>query len=479
MSVSWEKKAGTEGDLLQQSILSDLLVHLCPEDGNFWFLDGCVQAGKTRPHETARSLFVKMDEDPLSQEVEPLPLWHFQKETFEEGEFLSTSLLALHVLWKQCLHRVSLRMMFCHDAFAASNDFSEQLFHHTRQLSEDTQWSTHRHHFYQVVGRPTEIFQENVYLGVARAPGVAVLEPPDIHEECAPFLMLLETLLNRRFWVVLAFPTHDKSGKKRYISNAIRETLYQGVRKLEVNGVTFQLDSFLDVNGRNVTGELWVLTGEDEMTPWIDQSLGHLRQLLGGLGREVSVDGDVDGLRVNRLPRKTEGKVSSFFRQLPAEITTSVAVDLADEDDLEDVIRLWERLMDEHAAIDPHFQRRPLARLYLRRNLRTQIAQPDFILLVARWRHRVIAFLSAQILRAPLFQETRFGQIVDVYILPEWRKQKIGSTLVQQAYLWFRSLGLTHVDLNIAVENMRAEQFWKKQGFKPYLYVSSRNIEEE
>jgi len=154
-------------------------------------------------------------------------------------------------------------------------------------------------------------------------------------------------------------------------------------------------------------------------------------------------------------------------------------MDRACEADLEAILSLWEDLMDEHARLDEHFQRQPFARVYLRSQLLQQLSSPDFLLLVlrdSREKGGLLGFASAQILRSTLFQESRFGQIVDLYLRPSRRRQGFGRALVDHILLWCQAHSLRQIDLNVACLNPQAERFWQTQGFRPYLSVMSKDL---
>lgn len=459
------------GELVKQSLLLDLFALLCPNEGEFWYMESHAGEAVHELGELGRMWWERAQRD---EGLQSLPLWRCQRAAMEDGQQLGTGALSMKALWRAENLKVAMRWLFCHPTGSLARSMGGYIAGWLEKMDASALWAESPHRFYQVIGKGHEALQEIVYLGGARAPGLALLEPGELFDDFSHWIFLMETLLVRRFWVVLVLPLFSEPHQER-IASGVYNSFYRGVCNLQTPGAIFRL---YEAQQTRSTHEIWVLSPGQGLSQLLETSQEHAELLLAqGLGWREE-DNKVRGLEIEEIPHLGVPD-SAFFSQFPCELDSGLWVDEAKEEDLEEVIRLWERLMDEHAVLDGHFRRRPLARLYLRRSFRSQLFQPDYLLLVVRKHRRVVGFLSAQVLRAPLFQESRFGQIVDVYILPDWRGQKLGSALVQGAFAWFRQLNLSQVDLNVAVENVRAKAFWEKQGFASYLNVVSCELSDK
>ncbi len=57
------------------------------------------------------------------------------------------------------------------------------------------------------------------------------------------------------------------------------------------------------------------------------------------------------------------------------------------------------------------------------------------------------------------------GYLNGLYVTPEYRQKGIAKLLYQEGLAWFKSLGLTSIELYLAEGNTAAFRFWEKQGY--------------
>ena len=69
-----------------------------------------------------------------------------------------------------------------------------------------------------------------------------------------------------------------------------------------------------------------------------------------------------------------------------------------------------------------------------------------------------------------------YGYVADLYLLPERRRQGLGSQLLDSALQWFRQQGVDLVYLHVFDLNQTGKQFWGKLGFLPYRHVLLRQL---
>ena len=79
----------------------------------------------------------------------------------------------------------------------------------------------------------------------------------------------------------------------------------------------------------------------------------------------------------------------------------------------------------------------------------------------------------AQLGRAPA---GGYGYIADLYLLPDRRRQGIGSQLVDSARQWFQQQNVEIIYLNVFDLNQAGMHFWTKLGFLPYRHTLLRQL---
>jgi ribosomal-protein-alanine N-acetyltransferase len=97
---------------------------------------------------------------------------------------------------------------------------------------------------------------------------------------------------------------------------------------------------------------------------------------------------------------------------------------------------------------------------YTLRELRFFTEQKHSITWVAEDKDRIVGFVITQV------EKRRFGHIITIDVLAEYRRQGIGSQLLEQAEKWLESSGAVIIYLETAVNNTLAIRFYEKHGYK-------------
>lgn len=69
-----------------------------------------------------------------------------------------------------------------------------------------------------------------------------------------------------------------------------------------------------------------------------------------------------------------------------------------------------------------------------------------------------------------------FGEIVSIYLLPEYIGKGLGNRLLSESIKELESLGFSNIFLWVLEENYRARKFYEKNGFKPSNTYLEDNI---
>jgi len=66
----------------------------------------------------------------------------------------------------------------------------------------------------------------------------------------------------------------------------------------------------------------------------------------------------------------------------------------------------------------------------------------------------------------PLETAYTWASINELYVQPAYRRRGIATKLIKQAFTYLSSIGVTHVRLNVTIENRAAINLYRKIGFK-------------
>ncbi|MHB9134089.1 MAG: GNAT family N-acetyltransferase [Armatimonadota bacterium] len=126
--------------------------------------------------------------------------------------------------------------------------------------------------------------------------------------------------------------------------------------------------------------------------------------------------------------------------------------------------------MSFHAEIDPRFQLPTQGHSKYIRHLHGVLHDGNYRILVAEDRGRIIGFISGYVAQnPPIFPQPRYGFIADLCVTQSSRRNGAGRLLVNALRAWFRTRGLTSIQLNVAHHNPVSQAFWRSMGCLDYL----------
>lgn len=146
--------------------------------------------------------------------------------------------------------------------------------------------------------------------------------------------------------------------------------------------------------------------------------------------------------------------------------------------DIPRIVELWREMWDLHEGLDPdRYVSTPAAEqvisLWIEQNLRGERAQ----VFVAEQDGTIVGYLLALILEnPPVVPQQFFGYVSEVAVTATARDGGVGQILLNAAHDWFRSKGLSIVEVNISALNPDALRFWKRAGYSDYLHRLRRNL---
>ncbi len=142
----------------------------------------------------------------------------------------------------------------------------------------------------------------------------------------------------------------------------------------------------------------------------------------------------------------------------------------AQQRDLEAIGGLWVELMTYHARLDSRFAVPPQGRINYIRHLHNALRDDNFRVLVAEEGGVIQGYVLGYVgQNPPIFPQSRFGFIADLYVAPSCRRRGLGTGLVRAICQWFRVQGMRNIQLNVAHHNASSQAFWRKVGCSDYL----------
>lgn len=135
--------------------------------------------------------------------------------------------------------------------------------------------------------------------------------------------------------------------------------------------------------------------------------------------------------------------------------------------DVEAIGQLWEKLVEYHRIVD---SRLPVAsengdKLYARRIL-DRLDDTHTRILVAECDDQIIGFTLGVVvdLVPEMFQQEIGGFLADIFVEDAYRRQGVGRSLVDTLMTWFKSRGVTYMELYVATQNDSGRVFWQELG---------------
>jgi ribosomal protein S18 acetylase RimI-like enzyme len=153
-------------------------------------------------------------------------------------------------------------------------------------------------------------------------------------------------------------------------------------------------------------------------------------------------------------------------------IVDTVLVRRAAREDIEQIGKMWEKLVDYHVLLDARLPGSVHngARRYARR-LYGKLDDDYSRILVAEVDRQVVGYVIGMLvdLTPDLFLQEESGFLADIFVEPTYRQHGIGRQLVNALARWFRERGVQHFEWHVAASNTDALAFWREVGGEPLM----------
>ncbi len=172
-------------------------------------------------------------------------------------------------------------------------------------------------------------------------------------------------------------------------------------------------------------------------------------------------------------PTKTEATTT----ESPA---VPIHVRLAKEADLPALVPLLLRLKRLNEEFDPLLKVRPDAEERATATLKSDLKNPKSVVLAAEGvgadKDKVVGLVRAQVRERLFYVPELEGVILDIYLLPLYRRHGVGEFLLKETTARLKEKGAGLVTAEFPTQNEIAVKFYAKRGFRPITALHARSL---
>jgi ribosomal protein S18 acetylase RimI-like enzyme len=152
----------------------------------------------------------------------------------------------------------------------------------------------------------------------------------------------------------------------------------------------------------------------------------------------------------------------------------------ATAEDLSQLIPLLLRLKRLNEEFDPLLKVRPDAEEKARAVLTADLANPQSVLLAAEGsgheQGKLVGVVRATVRERPFYVPEKEGVILDIYLLPLYRRHGVGEYLLAETTKRLAELGAGIVTAEFPNQNEIAAKFYAKRGFRPITALHAKPL---
>jgi len=148
--------------------------------------------------------------------------------------------------------------------------------------------------------------------------------------------------------------------------------------------------------------------------------------------------------------------------------------------DIPALVPLLVRLKRLNEEFDPLLRVRDDAEGQAREVLKTSIADPKAVVLAAEGvgadKDKVVGLVLAVIRERPFYSPPVEGVILEIYLLPLYRRHGVGEYLLKETTAALKAKGAAVVIAEFPSQNEIASRFYAKRGFRPIIVRQARSL---
>jgi ribosomal protein S18 acetylase RimI-like enzyme len=148
--------------------------------------------------------------------------------------------------------------------------------------------------------------------------------------------------------------------------------------------------------------------------------------------------------------------------------------------DIPVLVPLLIRLKRLNEEFDPLLRVREDAEAQAREVLKASIADPKAVVLavegVGADKDKVVGFVQAVIRERPFYAPPVEGVILDIYLMPIYRRRGVGEFVLKETSAALKAKGAGVVIAEFPAQNEIASRFYAKRGFRPITARHARPL---
>jgi ribosomal protein S18 acetylase RimI-like enzyme len=153
---------------------------------------------------------------------------------------------------------------------------------------------------------------------------------------------------------------------------------------------------------------------------------------------------------------------------------------LAKEKDIPALVPLLVRLKRLNEEFDPLLKVRDDVAERAAEVLAADLKNPRSVVLAAEGvgadKDKVVGVVRAQVRERHFYQPTQEGVILDIYLLPIYRRRGVGEYLLRETTEHLKQKGAGVVTAEFPTQNEIAVRFYAKRGFRPITALHARQL---
>ncbi len=145
--------------------------------------------------------------------------------------------------------------------------------------------------------------------------------------------------------------------------------------------------------------------------------------------------------------------------------------------DLDTLVSFWREIENNPTVSGDFFSPSHENEVRWRKYILSVYEEDENQILIAENDDKIVGFIKIKTLETrPLVSDIKCSLISLMYVLREFRRMGIASTLMNRVFEYVQSKGATHVRLNVIACNTPAYNLYEKMGFEDYSIMMRKKL---